>query len=270
MLVVLSEDEHKAEDFDLDPEVLSGLWRMEERHFWHEARNGWITRALDRYGLKAPARLLEVGCGSGAVAGTLQRLGYSVVGVDTAGVLVRKAHERCPEATFMIGRVDQVAPDAGPFDAVGFFDVLEHLDDPDALMRAALAHARPGALVVATVPARRALFSVVDELSGHKRRYELGELGAAFARHGLVEIEEHGIFRSIQPLLRVRRAAGTAPSDPLERRRILVGESRIPPFPLNGLLRLICQAEARLGFAASSGKIGPTLLVVGRVPPARH
>jgi SAM-dependent methyltransferase len=268
MLVVLSEGEHRSADFDLDPAVLAGLWNMEERHFWHSARNRWIARAIEQYGPKPPARLLEVGCGSGAVAGDLQRRGYTVVGIDTAGVLVRKAHERFPHATFVVGRVDQLASEIDPFDVVGFFDVLEHLEDPDLIVRSALTHAQPGALVIATVPARRVLFSVVDELSGHKRRYELGELAAMFSRVGLVDVQEHGIFRAIQPLLRSRRAAGEAPTDPAERRRILVNESRVPPWPVNLLLDLLCGAEARIGFGSAAGKIGPTLLAVGRVPPS--
>src|SRR5689334_17673224 len=134
MLVVLPGVTHERSDFDLDPEVLAGLWRMEERHFWHAARNRWIERALERYGAPPPARILEVGCGSGAVACALARRGYSVVGVDTAEVLVRKADRRCPSVTFVAGRVEQLAAELGPFDVVGFFDVLEHLDDPDRLL----------------------------------------------------------------------------------------------------------------------------------------
>jgi len=265
MLVILPHA-HRSEDFDLDPEVMSGLWRMEERHFWHAARNHWIERALDRHGVKPPARVLEVGCGSGAVACALQKRGFKVVGIDTADVLVRKAHERCPDATFVAGEVQQLDPTLGPFDAVGFFDVLEHLDDPVSLVRAALVHAKPGALVVVTVPALMSLFSVVDELSGHKRRYEPGELPGTLAEAGVVDVEEHGMFRLLRPLLRARRGQTVAPDDLESRRRIMLDDARIPAFPVNALLRVACSLEAHLGFSFSKNKSGPTLLAVGRTP----
>jgi SAM-dependent methyltransferase len=266
MLTIHPNVEHRAADYDLDCETLRGLWRMEERHFWFDVRNRWIQQALDCYGLRPPARFLEVGCGSGAVAGALQRHGFSVVGIDTATVLVEKAHERFPTIAFVSGHIDQLSPDLGPFDGVGLFDVLEHLDDPVSLLRSALMHAAPGALVVATVPALRSHFSVVDEIAGHKRRYQPGELKATFIDAGLLEVSEHGIFRVLRPLLRARRAALVAPTDPAQRRLIMLNDFRIPPFPLNDLLRLLCVLEARIGFGSSRDKAGPTLLAAGRKP----
>jgi SAM-dependent methyltransferase len=269
-LIVNEDIGHRAEDFELDLEVIRGLWRMEEQHFWHAARNGWIARALAEAGCHAPASILDVGCGSGAVSGELHRRGYRVVGIDTAEVLVRKAHERFPGATWVAGRVEQLSPEHGPFDALGFFDVLEHLDDPGALLRAALVHARPGALVLATVPARRDLFSVIDALSGHKLRYELGELARTFAQAGLVDVVERGIFRVLGALMMARRGRVEAPTDAEVRRQILVADTRIPIAPVNALLKLACTLERAVGFASARDKIGPTLLVVGRIPaPSR-
>ena len=149
---------------------------MEERHFWHRARNRWIARALADAGSPPPCTLLEVGCGSGAVAQALQARGYAVTGIDTAQALVEKAHQRCAEATFVVG--DSAWLEAGPFAVIGLFDVLEHLDDPRAMLRLCRERAAPGALFAVTVPAQQALHTVIDHLSGHKRRYEAGELGA--------------------------------------------------------------------------------------------
>ncbi|MEO8180582.1 MAG: class I SAM-dependent methyltransferase [Deltaproteobacteria bacterium] len=265
MLVIYPGVEHESADFDLDPVVASARWQMEERHFWHAARNRWIELALQQHGVRPPARVLDVGCGSGAVAGALSRRGYSVVGIDTAEVLVRKAHERVPQATFIVGSVAQLDPKLEPFDAVGFFDVLEHLEDPLSLVRQALAHARPGALVIATVPSLQSLYSAVDELAGHKRRYELGELAQTFSLAGVTQVREHGMFRLLLPVLRRRRATPLAPTDKAAQRRLLLADMRIPAFPLNQLLRLACSLEARFGFSGAQGKVGPTLLVLGRV-----
>jgi SAM-dependent methyltransferase len=266
MLVVCPDAVHQSEDFELDPVIVNDLWRMEERHFWHAARNRWIEQALLHYGVTPPARVLDVGCGSGAVSSALFRRGYALVGVDTAEVLVRKAHERVPDATFVVGAVAQLDASLEPFDAIGFFDMLEHLDDPVALLRQALAHARPGALVIATVPAFQSLYSAIDALSGHKRRYEPGELARLFGAAGLTHVREHGLFRLLLPLLRRLRANTVVPAEHAARQRLLLADMRCPRFPLNHLLRWACGLEARLGFQASEGKPGPTLLTVGRVP----
>ena len=62
------------------------------------------ARANQR-GVTPPATLLEVGCGSGAVAGFLHGRGYAVTGIDTAAPLVKKASERFPDANFIVGDV---------------------------------------------------------------------------------------------------------------------------------------------------------------------
>ncbi len=86
-----------TDDYPLDARALQALWRMEERHFWHRARNRWILRALARRAVHPPAPLLEVGCGGGAVTMALHRAGFTVTGVDPSEPLVRKAYERCPQ-----------------------------------------------------------------------------------------------------------------------------------------------------------------------------
>jgi SAM-dependent methyltransferase len=271
-LTVLPGLDHRDEDFELDPPVIEGLWRMEERHFWHAARNRWIARALAATGVPAGARILDVGCGAGSVAIALHQLGYRMTGIDTGEVLVRKAHERCPQIDFVAGRVEDLPLATGPFDVVTLFDVLEHLDDPLALLAAAVRHARPGAVVMATVPAMRSLYTVIDSLSGHKKRYQPGELAALLERAGLDSAEEHAIFRAIWPFLWLARRkasvpAGAPPDAPFDRaarQRILLADTQIPRFPINQLLGILCELELRLGYPFSRDRPGPSLLAVAR------
>lgn len=264
-LTILPDTHHQADDYDLNPTSLEALWRMEEAHFWHAARNRWIARALAE---RVPhgGRVLEVGCGAGAVSAHLHSLGYLVTGVDTAEVLVRKAHERCPSATFVAGDVARL-PVGERFDAVGFFDVLEHLDDPAALVRAALRHARPGALVVVTVPALQDLYTAIDTLSGHKRRYELGELTQLLRPLGLDQIEERGIFRVTLPMLRAARRRARVDTARLsgdEKVALMTQNARVPGAPINWALRALCALE-RLRFDAALNRPGPTILARGVV-----
>lgn len=262
--------QHNDDDFSLDPSVIADLWAMEDRHFWHRARNAWILEALRAERAVAPARVLEVGCGSGAVSGALARAGYDVVGVDTAEPLVRKAHERYPSVAFFAADVDALPASLGSFDVLGMFDVLEHLDSPASLLRSAMRFVRPGGLVIATVPALRSLHTVIDDLSGHKKRYESGELGEVFASAGLGDVVERGIFRWTLPMQRMVRARQAVRADALDlatRRALMKDNLSVPSWPVNMAMRWLCAAERAFSFGSSSGSVGGTLLVVGRTAP---
>jgi SAM-dependent methyltransferase len=266
MPVIEVSDSHQEEDFSLSPRVMEALWAMEDRHFWHAARNEWIVDLLRRYGARPGQRLLDVGCGGGAVLRRLASEGYLVTGVDTERRLIAKAAQRCQGVPLVVGDVARLPPaQQGPYDVIGFFDVLEHLQDPEGLMRAALRWAAPNALVVATVPALRALHTVIDDLSGHKRRYEPGELGGCFTQVGLAEVVEHGIFRSSLALLKWHRGRGrTAVPGSDEAEQLMVNNLRVPPAPVNAVMGAVCYLERRLGLAASRGKAGGSLAAVGR------
>jgi SAM-dependent methyltransferase len=263
---------HCDEDFSLAPAVVEALWRMEDRHFWHRARNGWILDALHKAGLAPGASLLEVGCGSGAVVRALTLAGYSVVGVDTAEHLVAKAHQRCPTANFAVGDVAALPePLQGPFDAIGFFDVLEHLSEPAELLRSALRWAKPGASLIVTVPALRALHTVVDDLSGHKRRFEPGELTVLLESAGLSDVVEYGIFSSTMPLQRIGRsfAVRSGDLDEASKTRTMERALRVPALPVNLALGALASAERALGLDRARGRMGSTILGVARYRAGR-
>ncbi|MEQ8329604.1 MAG: class I SAM-dependent methyltransferase [Longimicrobiales bacterium] len=91
-------------------------------------------------------RLLDVGCGDGgfldeAAAAGWRPLGLEISTAAAAGV----AH---PVA---VGPLDAIAPGAG-LAVVTFWDVLEHVVDPAAMLEAAAERLAPGGLVAVTMP----------------------------------------------------------------------------------------------------------------------
>ena len=258
---------HNEQDYALRPGVIQALWDMEERHFWHLARNAWILRGLQTHGIQPPDSFLEVGCGSGVVARALQQAGYQVTGVDTAEPLARKAAERCAAARFVVAELDRIPEEyQGPYSALGFFDVLEHLSDPARLLHEALRYAQPGSLLIATVPAMQSAYSIIDELSGHKHRYDPGQAGRLFEEIGLVDVAEYGIFRTTRFVQRVVRNSLPTPgrADRGDESEIMLRNLRTPPAPLNAAMAQLCNLERRLGFGMARDKPGSSLLVIGR------
>lgn len=97
-------------------------------------------------------RLLDAGCGTGALAVEAARRGAEVVATDLSATLVGVARERVPKdlgtgsVTFMAG--DMLDPSLGTFDWVVAMDSLIHYEEPDMVEMVArlAARARRGML----------------------------------------------------------------------------------------------------------------------------
>jgi 2-polyprenyl-3-methyl-5-hydroxy-6-metoxy-1,4-benzoquinol methylase len=97
-------------------------------------------------------RVLDVGCGEGGAGMPLRAAGASwISGIELLpGPAERAAtvyeEVRCGDA------LEQLAHVSGPFDTILCYDVLEHLYDPHALVRALLEVASPGGSLHVSVP----------------------------------------------------------------------------------------------------------------------
>lgn len=107
-------------------------------------------------------RLLDAGCGTGALAVEAARRGADVVAVDISPTLIALAQERAPRdsgggrVTFVVG--DLVDPALGRFDHVVAMDSLIHYEGADiARTLASLAPRVSGSLVFTIAPSTPAL-----------------------------------------------------------------------------------------------------------------
>ncbi|MFO0679524.1 MAG: methyltransferase domain-containing protein [Polyangiaceae bacterium] len=73
----------------------------------------------------------------------------------------------------------------GRFELVGFFEVLEHVDDDVAFLRDVARVTKPGGRVVLSVPLSMKRFTAYDAFIGHARRYEPAELKEKLDAAGL-------------------------------------------------------------------------------------
>lgn len=237
--------------FDMsDPQSDVLLEQAEDRHFWHRSRNRFIVDRLHELGISRGARFLEIGCGGGVVAGHLQHEGFRVVGIEGHVRLAQRAARRAPHAQFIVHDLSRgTAPleQDGSFDAVGLFDVLEHLDDPAQAIREALRCCRIGGYVVATVPAQQALWSVVDEVAGHRLRYnrrDLQYLLKRFATESKI-CQLRDFNRLLVPFMwiqrrRIQRSATTSA-------KVSEGNLAIPTAPINMAMYISIRAEHLAG-----------------------
>lgn len=102
----------------------------------------------------APKKILDLGCGNGAITIVLARLDAQVVGCDPSETGVQAAQERIPNAKFRVLGVYDDPAQLGErdFDVVVSTEVIEHLFLPWALPRFAKTVLKPGGhLVISTV-----------------------------------------------------------------------------------------------------------------------
>lgn len=247
----------------MDAAVYQQIADLEDRHWWHVARQRIIVSLIDRFGppKSAPGtprpRLCDIGCGAGAL---LREVGerFDVTGVDTSPI----ARELCAKSG--IATFDGTLPNGlplkpGEFDVVVVADVLEHVREDAPSVRTLASLLKPGGILIATVPANPWMWSKHDIAAHHERRYTRRTLRAIFEPGAATGGEEPlplrrevfspyncflflpiAVVRLIGRMLRPvpRTAEGNAAAGGSDLGSV--------PEPLNSLLRVIFGAERHL------------------------
>jgi len=111
-------------------------------------------------------RALDVGCGEGGVGRSLRAVGATwVSGIEIVPAAAEVARGVLDEVH--VGSVEAVLEAgglAGPFDTICCYDVLEHLVDPEPVLRALRAVAAPGARLHISIPNARHFSLLIDLL----------------------------------------------------------------------------------------------------------
>jgi SAM-dependent methyltransferase len=103
-----------------------------------------------------PARILDLGCGTGWTSLFFARAGYEVVGADIAPDMIGRANELrdlegLSNASFVVSDYEALTF-RNEFDAVVFFHSLHHADDEALAVRKAFAALKPGGVMLADEP----------------------------------------------------------------------------------------------------------------------
>jgi SAM-dependent methyltransferase len=134
---------------------------------------------LDRLGPGRGRTLLDVGAADGFLSEHLTRLGCRVSALERDAAQAERARGRCAE--IVVADLDEAAETlSGPFDAIVYGDVLEHLSDPLAALVVLNRALAADGLVIVSVPNVAHLWVRLQLLSG---RFEYADRGILDRTH---------------------------------------------------------------------------------------
>ncbi len=166
-----------------------------EKPFSDDQCGGLLTQLGVIMGLlpPPPARLLDMGCGTGWTSCFFAKRGYDVVGQDIAEDMIAIARlnqegQKLTNLSFVVGDYEG-SVFFQEFDCAVFFDALHHAVDETAALRTAYKALKPGGICVASEPG-----------VGHSRSAESKE-----------HMEKYGVTEKDMPpfaIWRVARSVG--------------------------------------------------------------
>jgi SAM-dependent methyltransferase len=213
----------------------------DQQYWWFATRHDTVIRWL-KLNRSFSGFLSDVGCGAGGFLRRCLDEGVpesTVLGMDIDAKSIAIATNRGVPAMTM--------PEAGPNsaqlpqqpNAITMLDVLEHLDDPVAMLRELHDVASQDCTLAILVPAHAWLWSAWDDRLGHRRRYTRRMLRAHLQAAGWHVTRQRHLFPTmvLPGLCRARLLkASTLPADEFP---------RVPRW-LNTLLHLWTTAMARM------------------------
>jgi SAM-dependent methyltransferase len=169
--------------------------------WWYHTRNLIIQRALMSCAVEGP--IWDVGGGSGVVARFLNDQGITALGVEPtrAGALLAA---RRGVTSFCCSLDDLNLPD-NSISAIAMFDVLEHIQRRDDVLREICRVLQPAGYLILTLPALQMLWSQFDVDGGHFLRYNRRTIRLELEENGFV-IRRLGYFfaLTVLPLVLLR------------------------------------------------------------------
>lgn len=257
MEILIGKTRGSGEGFD--PTYFDELSRLEDGNWWFRSRNRSITWALGHF-FPGCRSFFEIGCGTGFVLKGIQEAFPHLIlsGSELFGEGLSYARSRLPNVSFFQLDARHI-PFEEEFDVMGGFDVLEHIEQDEEVLRQMFRATRKGGGILLTVPQHPFLWSYVDDISFHKRRYTRRKLLDKVEEAGFAVLWSTSFVSLLLPFMFFIRRGKRYPRgefDPLA--ELKVGE------PLNHLLEKIMDVECHLIRAGVSLPMGGSLLMAAK------
>jgi SAM-dependent methyltransferase len=166
----------------------ANLDAMTEARAYQAAMRELVIEKLALRTRRGRGVVLDFGAGRGDYAAAIQpQTSMTVVGMEPDVSL----HGHYPANMSVVPSLERIA--AGTLDCAYSLNVLEHIEKDVRALRELSSRCRPGAPIFLLVPANPSLWTPMDTLVGHWRRYMPDTLRATAEQAGLV-VDDWGWF----------------------------------------------------------------------------
>jgi SAM-dependent methyltransferase len=237
---------------------------LEADSFWCRSRNRILRDVVNRFTDRSRRlSVLEVGCGIGGVVAELRRFPHLAI---TASEIylhgLHYARQRFPDVQFI--QLDATAmPFRAEFDIVGAFDVLEHIEADERALSGIHQALRPGGLLLVTVPQYQWMWSPLDEIVHHKRRYARRDLIARLQRGPFEVIYCSSFVTVLFPAMMLSRLLARRRPLPADPQAAFTSLVSLPP-PVNRACDWLMRLDEMVLRTGASLPFGGSLLAVAR------
>lgn len=246
----------------MERQVFDRMAELDGEHWWYVARRQILAEVIGRkVRPPQPARILEIGCGTGHNLAMLQAFGeVEAAELDPqARVLASRRLGKPVHDAALPALADEIQ---GRFDLIALLDVLEHVADDRGALHAIMRMLHPGGALLLTVPANPWMWTAHDAVHHHHRRYRKREI-AALAREAGFRTELLSPFNTLlfPPIAAVRalgKLTGKEESD-----------DRLPSPTINRVLTALFGVERHL-IGRLPMPFGVSLVAVLRKPGLRR
>lgn len=145
-------------------------FKLENDYWWFIARNQIVkSLILSKTDLQKGSTIIDIGCGTGGFAKLISDY-FQPICIDTSQIAIDYCKKRGIENSF-ISTVSDF--DFAQYDikAAVMLDVIEHIQNDEAILTEVYNKLPKNAWFIATVPAYQFLWSRHDEIHQHFRRY---------------------------------------------------------------------------------------------------
>lgn len=238
------------------------LVEVEAGNFWFRGRNQLILWAIGRYHPEMKS-FLEIGCGTGFVIAGISKQypNVKLFGSEYLEEGLVYARQRVPTAEFTQLDARRI-PLESELDAIGSFDVLEHITEDEVVLQQMFKALKPGGFAFVTVPQHRWLWSAVDEYACHVRRYGAVELDAKVCAAGFEVVRSTSFVSLLLPAMYISRWFKQGKMDASVD---AAAELRVNPI-LNKIFEFVLRFELALIRVGFSLPAGGSRLLVARKP----
>jgi SAM-dependent methyltransferase len=253
---VIAEIKDAASELFDDAEAM----RLEDTLWWYVGRRCILRKYLDRAKREIPrCQIVEIGCGSGGSLGPLSEYG-DAIGVERSEILANRARMRNVAKDILVGDFFDIEI-SGDFNMFCLFDVLEHIEDDNAFLKRLNTQAKPGHLLLLSVPACQFLYSRHDALLHHHRRYSRTTLEQLLQANGYTTLKASYFLFFLFPIIAISRLKEKVMSM-LGIKQSTVSFGVVPKW-MNWLLTMVFKLEASLSEILSF-PIGIWLIVLAK------